>query len=177
MAMIDAMLMEMEQEAQATRRLLERVPEGKLSWKPHPKSFSLGQIALHLAQLPGAISTMAAQEVFELPQFQRKEAENRAEILETFEGSLSTAREVLSQMDDQRLMGTWTLQNQGQVIMSMPRAAVLRSIMLNHSYHHRGQLCVYLRLLDVPLPSIYGPTADENPFLQPAVATSAQATV
>ena len=154
MAMIDAMLMEMEQEAQATRRLLERVPEGKLSWKPHPKSFSLGQIALHLAQLPGAISTMAAQEVFELPQFQRKEAENRAEILETFEGSLSTAREVLSQMDDQRLMGTWTLQNQGQVIMSMPRAAVLRSIMLNHSYHHRGQLCVYLRLLDVPLPSI-----------------------
>jgi uncharacterized damage-inducible protein DinB len=177
MAMIDAMLMEMEQEAQATRRLLERVPEGKLSWKPHPKSFSLGQIALHLAQLPGAISTMAAQEVFELPQFQRKEAENRAEILETFEGSLSTAREILSQMDDQRLMGTWTLQNHGQVLMSMPRAAVLRSIMLNHSYHHRGQLCVYLRLLDVPLPSIYGPTADENPFLQPAAAASAQVTV
>jgi uncharacterized damage-inducible protein DinB len=175
--MIDAVLMEMEQEAQATRRLLERVPEGKLSWKPHPKSFSLGQIALHVAQLPGAISTMAAQEVFELPQFQQKEAENRAEILQTFERSLSTAREVLSQMDDQRLMGTWTLQNQGQVLMSMPRAALLRTIMLNHFYHHRGQLCVYLRLLNVPLPSIYGPTADENPFLQPAAATSAQATV
>lgn len=177
MGMIDAVLMEMEQEAQATRRLLERVPEGKLSWKPHPKSFSLGQIALHVAQLPGAISTMAAQEVFELPQFQQKEAENRAEILQTFERSLSTAREVLSQMDDQRLMGTWTLQNQGQALMSMPRAALLRTIMLNHFYHHRGQLCVYLRLLNVPLPSIYGPTADENPFLQPAAATSAQATV
>jgi uncharacterized damage-inducible protein DinB len=177
MSMINAVLMEMDQEAQATRRLLERVPENKLSWKPHPKSFSLGQIALHLAQLPGAISTMAAHEVFEVPQFQRKEAENRAEILETFERSLSTAREVLSQMDDKRLMGTWTLQSQGQVIMTMPRAGVLRSIMLNHSYHHRGQLCVYLRLLDVPLPSIYGPTADENPFLQPAAAASAQATV
>src|SRR2546426_10415527 len=151
MAMIDAVLMEMDQEAQATRRLLERVPEDKLSWKPHPKSFSLGQIALHVAQVPGGVSTMATQEVCEMPQFEQKEAENRAEILQTFERSLSTAREVLSQMDDQRLMGTWTLQNKGEVLMSVPRAGLLRTIMLNHYYHHREQLSVYLRLLNLPI--------------------------
>jgi uncharacterized damage-inducible protein DinB len=168
MAMIDAMLMELEQEARTTRRHLERVPEDKLSWKPHPKSFSLGQIALHLAQLPGAISTMAAQDVFELPQFQQGEAANRAEILETFERSLSTAREVLGQMDDRTLVGTWTLQDKGRVVMSLPRTALLRNILLNHCCHHRGQLSVYLRLLNVPVPSSYGPTADENPLSQPA---------
>ncbi|MGH7526096.1 MAG: DinB family protein [Gemmatimonadales bacterium] len=172
MAMIDAMLMELNQEAQATRRLLERVPEDKLSWRPHPKSFSLGQIALHLAQLPGGVSTMAAQEVYELPQFQQQEAESRAEILQAFEQGLSTAREVLGQMDDRRLMGMWTLQDRGQVLMSLPRAGLLRSILLNHYYHHRGQLSVYLRLLNVPVPSTYGPTADENPFARPAVATT-----
>jgi len=176
MAMIDAMLMELDQEAQVTRRHLERVPEGKLSWKPHPKSSSLGQIALHLAQLPGAISTMAAQEVFELPQFQQTEAENCAEILQTFERSLATAKAVLGQMDDRALMGTWTLQDKGRVLMSLPRIGLLRSILLNHYYHHRGQLSVYLRLLNVPVPSTYGPTADENPFAQPAAA-AAHATV
>jgi uncharacterized damage-inducible protein DinB len=178
MAMIDAFLMELEQEAPVTRRHLERVPEGKLSWRPHPKSSSVGQIALHLAQLPGAVSTAAAQEVFELPTFQQEEPENLAEILGTFERSLSTAREVLGHMDDRTLMGTWTVQDKGQVVMSLPRAAMLRSLLLNHYYHHRGQLSVYLRLLNVPVPSTYGPTADENPFTQPAAATkSAQATV
>jgi uncharacterized damage-inducible protein DinB len=176
MAIIDSMLMEMEQEAQATRRLFERIPEDKLTWRPHPKSFSLGQIALHVAQVPGGVSTMATQEVYELPKFQQKEAENRAEILETFERSLSTARETLSQMDDQQLMGTWTLQNNGQVLMTLPRAGLRRGLMLNHYYHHRGQLVVYLRLLNVPIPSVYGPTADENPFLQSADKTTAAQT-
>ena len=171
MAMIDAVLMELEQEAQVTRRHLERVPEGELSWKPHPKSSSLGQIALHLAQLPGGVCTMAAQEVYELPTFQQEEPKNRAEILDTFERSLSTAREVLRHMDDRTLMGTWTVQNEGRVVMSLPRAGMLRSLLLNHYYHHRGQLSVYLRLLNVPVPSTYGPTADENPFMQAAAAT------
>jgi uncharacterized damage-inducible protein DinB len=170
MAMIDAMLAELDQESQATRRLLDRVPEERLSWKPHPKSFSLGQIALHLAELPGGVSSMAAEEVYQVPRFQQKEAESRAELLQAFERGLSTAREVLGRMDDQQLMGTWTLQNEGQVLMSLPRAALLRSILLNHYYHHRGQLTVYLRLLNVPLPSTYGPTADENPFAQAAAS-------
>jgi uncharacterized damage-inducible protein DinB len=172
MAMIDAMLMELDREAQVTRRHLERVPEAKLSWRPHPKSSSLGQIALHLAQLPGAISTMAAQDVFDLPPFQQEQPETCDEILETYERSLSTAKEVLGQMDDQALMGTWTLQDKGRVLMSLPRIGLLRSILLNHYYHHRGQLSVYLRLLNVPVPSTYGPTADENPFIQPATGTA-----
>lgn len=164
MAMIDAMLAELEQEAQATKRLLDRVPEDRLSWKPHPKSRSLGQLALHLAELPGGVSSMASSEVFQVPDFRQKEAESRAELLQTFERSLATARENLERMDDQKLMGTWTLKNQDRVVMSLPRAALLRSILLNHYYHHRGQLTVYLRMLDVTIPSTYGPSADENPF-------------
>ena len=176
--MIDAMLAELDQEAQATRRLLERVPEGRLSWRPHPKSFSLGQIAMHVAELPGGVSSMAAEDVYQVPQFQQKEAESRAELLQAFEHGLATAREVLGRMTDQKLMGTWKLQNEGLVLMSLPRAALLRSILLNHYYHHRGQLTVYLRLLDVPLPSTYGPTADENPFAPPAApAGTARAAV
>jgi len=164
MAMIDAILMEMEQEAHATRRLLERVPEDKLAWKPHPKSFSLGQIALHVAQVPGGVSAMAMQEVYELPKFQQKEAGSRVELLDAFEQSLNAAKTTLGGLNDEQLMSTWTLQNQGKVLMTLPRAGLLRSTMLNHYYHHRGQLVVYLRLLNVPVPSVYGPTADENPF-------------
>ena len=164
MAMIDAMLAELNQEAQATRRLLERVPEDRLGWRPHPRSFSLGQMAMHVAELPSAMSEVAAQDVYPVPEFQQKEAGSRAELLEALERGLATAREVLGRMNDQRLMDTWRLQDGDQILMSAPRVAVLRSFLLNHYYHHRGQLTVYLRLLDVPLPPTYGPTADENPF-------------
>lgn len=164
MAMIDAMLAEMEEEAQGTRRLLERVPEDKLGWKPHPKSFSLGQLALHVAQLPGGIAELASVDEFQVPEFAQKEPRSRAELLEAFEDSLARARAALGTMGDQRLQESWTLKDGEQVLMTVPRAALLRSLMLNHYYHHRGQLTVYLRLLDVPLPSVYGPTADENPF-------------
>lgn len=164
MPIIDAVLMEMEQEARATRRLLERVPQEKLSWKPHPKSFSLGQLALHVAQVPGGVSRMAAQDTYELMQFRQDEAKSRAELLETLEQGLATAREILSNMDDEKLAAPWTLRRNGTVIMTVPRIGMIRTILLNHYYHHRGQLSVYLRLLDVPLPSIYGPSADENPF-------------
>ncbi|MPZ21577.1 MAG: hypothetical protein GEV06_27350 [Luteitalea sp.] len=168
---VDATLMEMDQEAVATRRLLERVPEDKLNWKPHPKSFSLGQIALHVAQVQGAVCAIATQDVFQVPEFKQKEAETRTEILETFERSLSTVRDLLTRLDDQRLMGTWTLEDHGEVLMTVPRVGLLRSLMLNHFYHHRGQLVVYLRMLNVPIPSIYGPTADENPFARRTAAT------
>jgi uncharacterized damage-inducible protein DinB len=164
MAMIDAMLAELEQESHATRRLLERVPEDRMSWRPHPRSFSLGQIALHVASLPGGISSMADQDSYQLPAFQQREAASRAELLETLEQGIATAREMLGRMSDERLAGTWTLEDTGEVLMQIPRAALLRGLMLNHWYHHRGQLTVYLRLLDVPLPSTYGPTADVNPF-------------
>jgi uncharacterized damage-inducible protein DinB len=168
MAMIDAMLSELEQESQATRRLLERVPEDRLSWRPHPKSFSLGQIALHVASLPGGISSMADQDSYQLPTFEQREAVSRGELLEALDRGLATARERLGPMSDERLAGTWTLEETGEVLMQIPRAALLRGLMLNHWYHHRGQLTVYLRLLDVPLPSTYGPTADVNPFARRA---------
>lgn len=173
MAMIDAMLAELEQESHATRRLLERVPENRMSWRPHPRSFSLGQIALHVASLPGGISSMAHQDSFQLPVFEQREAASRAELLETLEQAIATAREMLGRMSDDHLAGTWTLHDTGEVLMQIPRAALLRSLMLNHWYHHRGQLTVYLRLLDVPLPSTYGPTADVNPFAREGRAAAA----
>jgi uncharacterized damage-inducible protein DinB len=100
----------------------------------------------------------------EVPSFAQPEAKSRQEILDTFSQSLTSAKETLKMMDDARLASTWKLTKNGKVLMSLPRVAFLRSILLNHGYHHRGQLSVYLRMLDVPLPSIYGPSADENPF-------------
>lgn len=165
MAHTDPILREMEQEAAATRRLLERVPEDQLKWKPHPKSDSLGQLALHVAQIPGAVSAITTLDVFEAPSFQdRPEAISRRQLLETFEEGLAAARKIVAGMDEQKLAEPWTLQRNGQMVFTSPRGDIVRTILLNHYYHHRGQLSVYLRLLDVPLPSIYGPSADENPF-------------
>jgi uncharacterized damage-inducible protein DinB len=164
MSIADSLLMEMEQEAQTTRKVLEQVPEDKLSWRPHPKSYSLGQLALHIASTPAGILAAAAPDTFERPNFTQAEPQTRKEILETFSQSLETAKTALRQMDDARLTSTWTLTKNGKVMMSIPRIAFLRSILMNHTYHHRGQLSVYLRLLDVRVPSIYGPSADEDPF-------------
>jgi uncharacterized damage-inducible protein DinB len=164
MRLVDPFLMELEQESGATRRVLERVPENKLAWKPHPKSYSLGQLALHVARIPGAIAGVAAQDPFEFPGFVQAEAASGKEILDTLESSLQTAKEILNGFDDARMMATWHGTVKGVEVLAMPRVAVVRSIMFNHWYHHRGQLLVYLRMHDVPLPSVYGPTADENPF-------------
>ena len=165
MAITEPILREMDQEAAATRRLLERVPEEQLKWRPHPKSDSLGQLALHVAQIPGAVSAITTLDVFEAPSFQdRREAVSRRQLLETFEEGLAAARKIVSGMDAAKLAEPWTLQRNGQVVFTSPRGDIVRTILLNHYYHHRGQLSVYLRMLDVPLPSIYGPSADENPF-------------
>jgi uncharacterized damage-inducible protein DinB len=164
MRLADSILMELDQEAQITRRVLDRVPNDKLAWKPHAKSYSLGQLALHLASAPGNVAAIAAQDTVEAPNFSQPEAKSRQELVETFAKSLESAKEIVTKMDDARLTSTWTLTRNGKVIMSIPRAAFIRSVMMNHTYHHRGQLSVYLRLLDVPVPSIYGPSADENPF-------------
>jgi len=164
MRLVDPFLMELEQESKSTRRVLERVPENKLTWKPHPKSFSLGQLALHVATIPQAIAHLASQDPFEIPNFQQAEAKSRKEILDGFESSLEAAKDTLNGFDDARMMATWHATRDGVELMAMPRMAVLRTILLNHWYHHRGQLLVYLRMHEVPLPSCYGPTADENPF-------------
>jgi len=164
MKMIDPILAEMEHEAQTTRRVLDRVPENKLAWKPHPRSYSLGQLALHVASLPGNVAALAVPDTKEASNFSQPEPKSRQEILDTFSKSLESAKEILKKMDDARLMSTWTLTKNGKTVMSVPRIGFLRSILMNHNYHHRGQLAVYLRMLDVPVPSIYGPSADENPF-------------
>ena len=163
--MIDVLLAEMDQEAQSTARVLERVPQAQLSWRPHAKSMSLGQLALHVATVPGNVAELASHATIpEPPAFIQAEAATSAELVPALKASLAKAREVLGGMDDAKLMETWRLMSGGKELMALPRAAVIRMIMLNHWYHHRGQLLVYLRMHNVPLPSVYGPTADENPF-------------
>ena len=164
MAMIDALLQELEAEAVTTRRVLERVPEAHLGWKPHEKSMSLGQLALHIATVPAAVAELSLQTLFEVPQFTQPAATSSAELVPALERSVARARELLQGLDDAALATPWRLVVGGHEVMAMPRATVLRTIMLNHWYHHRGQLSVYLRQLNVPVPSIYGPSADENPF-------------
>jgi uncharacterized damage-inducible protein DinB len=166
MPLIAGMLQELEQEAAATRRILERVPDRQLGWRPHPKSRTLGQLALHIAVVPGSVAEfVAAPSPVQAPQFGTDPSPaSSAELISMLDQSIAKAKQVLGGMDDATLMATWRMMQGDREIMALPRAAMLRSVMLNHWYHHRGQLTVYLRELDVPLPSIYGPTADENPF-------------
>jgi uncharacterized damage-inducible protein DinB len=167
MSIVDPILAELDQEAKTTRRILERVPGDKLGWKPHAKSMSLGTLALHMAQVPGNIAGFVSGPVFELPEgagFAPKEATSTGEIMSALDASLAKAKSILAGLDDATVMSMWSFKAGGKTMMSMPRLAVIRSIMLNHWYHHRGQLSVYLRELDIPIPSIYGPSADENPF-------------
>lgn len=164
MAIADAMLMEMDMEEKTTQRVLERIPENKLTWKPHPKAYSLGQLAMHIAVAQGRVATAAVEDVHEFGPTAPPEPKNRQEIMDAFAASNAQAKQVVKSFDDACMTSIWTLQKNGKVIMSVPRVAFLRAIMMNHIYHHRGQLSVYIKLLDLPVPSIYGPSADENPF-------------
>lgn len=165
MTIIEGLLQELEQEAQTTKRVLERVPEAELGWKPHPKSMSLGQLAFHIATVPAGVAELAAGPGLDSPPtFAHPTAATAAELVPMLDQSVARARTLLGGMDDNQAMEVWTLKSGGQVLMAMPRAALLRAILLNHWYHHRGQLSVYLRQLNVPVPSIYGPSADESPF-------------
>jgi uncharacterized damage-inducible protein DinB len=165
MRIADNFIMELEQEAKTTRRVLERIPADKLSWRPHKKSMSLGQLGLHVAQTPGGVAQIAKEDLLAPPQFQQAEAKSTTEMLEALDASVANAKAALAGWDDAKMMETWNMKKDGKALMSVPRAGLLRTIMLNHWYHHRGQLLVYLRLLDVPVPSVYGPTADEQRFM------------
>jgi uncharacterized damage-inducible protein DinB len=164
--MLEPMNNEIVQEAAVTKRVLERVPTDKLAWKPHPKSMSLGQLAMHVATIPMGISKIAQVDHFEPnpADFTPPMPKNREEILGALNASVHAAQEYLGGLNDSAALGTWRATMKGREIMAMPRVVMLRSLMLNHWYHHRGQLSVYLRLLEVPVPSIYGPSADDNPF-------------
>lgn len=160
------LIAELTGEAQATRRLLERLPEDRFDWKPHAKSMSLGQLSLHIAGLPLGIAMLAEQLSVEAPVVPLPSPRSRAEVLETLDRSIEEASRRLSQWSDEDLDAEWTLTVKGAPIFTTPRGDLLRALMFSHVYHHRGQLTVYLRLLDVPLPPMYGPTADESPFTQ-----------
>ena len=159
-----SLIEELRREAATTRRVLERVPEEHLSWRPHAKSMSLGQLAAHLAGLPDAIAQLVTELDVEVPNVPLREATDCASLLQTLDRSVDEAARRLSAWTDDDLRALWTLRGPNGPIFTVPRLGVIRSIMLNHSYHHRGQLTVYLRLLDVAVPSVYGPSADENPF-------------
>jgi uncharacterized damage-inducible protein DinB len=164
MKAVEVLLQELEHEAKTTRRVLERVPGDHLAWKPHAKSMSLGQLAMHVATVPGNVAEIAARPTFDVTGFTQASAATAAELLPALDESIAKARRVLGGMDDAELAATWRMKQGDRELMALPRAAFLRSVMLNHWYHHRGQLSVYLRELNVPVPSIYGPSADENPF-------------
>jgi len=164
MSMVAAVLQEFDNEAKTTRRILERVPDDKLAWKPHPKSMSLGELALHVAGSPAVISGWCCEAETTLTGAKMPEPKSQAEILAAHDQGVKTVKESLTKVGDEGLKAMWSAKAGGATLMSMPKTALVRAIVMNHWIHHRGQLSVYLRLLDIPVPSIYGPSADENPF-------------
>ena len=165
MSLTKALAAELQQEAKTTRRVLERVPEGSFDWKPHEKSMSLGRLAGHVAELPSFIVPALTQPElnFATGQYQPFVPSSTAELLERFDQTVGKALELLGGQADESMGEEWRLSSGDQTFFKGPRAAAVRVLALNHVVHHRGQLSVYLRLLDVAVPSIYGPSADEAP--------------
>lgn len=152
---------DLEQELATTRRLLERVPDEQWDWKPHEKSMSLGQLAGHLAELTHLGRSVVLEDVFDVGTRERFTPANRDEVLQAFDQGAAALSAAVNAAPAEAWGQVWSLQARGQTFITMPRAAALRLMGISHPVHHRGQLSVYLRLLGVPVPSIYGPTADE----------------
>ena len=165
MGLVDAMLPEFDHEMTTTRKVLERVPEDKFGWKPHAKSFSLGELAQHVATIPMWGSITLNQSELDVAGDQRlPPVKTRAELLSMFDQHVSSTRNALGGTADAALMAPWSLKRGTQTIFTMPRVGVWRSFVMSHLIHHRAQLAVYLRLNDIPVPSMYGPSADEGAF-------------
>jgi len=164
MAIADALLPEFDREMTTTRKLLERVPEDKFAWKPHAKSMSFVELASHVATLPswGAV-TLNQSEIDMGGANTNTAATSRADLLARFDKNVADTRAALTGKSDAEMMALWSLKHNGETLFTMPKTAVWRSFVLNHLVHHRGQLSVYLRLNDVPVPAMYGPSADESP--------------
>jgi uncharacterized damage-inducible protein DinB len=163
MLLVDALLPEFDHEMATTRRLLERVPEDALAWRPHPRSYTLGELAQHVATLPMWGHVTLAQSEIDLAGDPRiPAATSRQALLAGFDEQVARARAALTGRTDAELMAPWSLKRDGETLFTMPKATVWRSFVMNHLVHHRGQLSLYLRLRDVPVPSIYGPSADEG---------------
>ena len=165
MALADALVPEFDHEMTTTRKLLERVPEDKFDWKPHAKSFSLGALAAHVAHLATWGAETLNKSEIDIGGGQPPSAPpSKSELLADFDKNVAATRAALTGKTDAELMAVWSLKRDGHTLFSMPKTVVWRSFVLNHLVHHRGQLSVYLRLLDIPVPSIYGPSADEASF-------------
>ncbi|HTS51118.1 MAG TPA: DinB family protein [Bryobacteraceae bacterium] len=167
MTIKDALLPEFDQEMANTRKTLERVPEDKFAWKPHPKSFSMISLATHIANMTGWTVETMTKDSFDIsppgaPPYKEEPAASRAQLLEKFDKSVTAARAALAGATDEAYLKNWSLLAGGQTLFTMPRFNCIRAFVMNHVIHHRAQLGVYLRLNDIPVPSIYGPSADEG---------------
>jgi uncharacterized damage-inducible protein DinB len=162
MMTIDDIMQELEQEAPGTRRVLERIPEDQLDWRPHPKSMTMGELAMHVANIPGAIVEVSQRPFDVRTPIPRPGAGSLAQILAVFDESLGRARVLLGAMNDADLAAPWSMMDGDKELWSIPRGAFLRSVLLNHWYHHRGQLTVYLRQTGALVPAVFGDSADEK---------------
>jgi uncharacterized damage-inducible protein DinB len=161
MALANALVAEMEQEGKSTVRMLERVPADQLAWTPHAKSMSLGRLAWHVTSIPAIALRVLAASNFEVSNAGPAQMPENPDFVNSFRKNLENAMSMIASMDDEMLKAPFTLSRNGQVLNETRKIIIIRSILMNHSYHHRGQLSVYLRMLDVPLPAIYGTSADE----------------
>lgn len=165
MVLTQILLAELQREAQNTRKMLERTPEDQFKWQPHAKSMSLISLASHIAEIPGLFvtQTLKSNEMnFATSKYKRPVFDTSVELLQFYDETLQNAVATLQEASDEDLALTWTMRNGEHIILSLPKRAVIRSLCLNHVVHHRGQLSVYLRLLDVPVPGMYGPSADDR---------------
>lgn len=167
MGLSEALLPEFDHEVANTRKTLERVPEDKLTWKPHKESMTMGELAVHLASIPSWAVPTIHEDALDIappgePPYQPPPAHSRTEVLEMFDTNVQAARAANAGAMEEHLLQFWTLFSGGQAVLTLPRITVLRSMIMNHIIHHRAQLGVYLRLNDSPVPAIYGPSADEE---------------
>jgi uncharacterized damage-inducible protein DinB len=158
----DGILPEFEQEMANTRKVLERVPDDKFAWKAHPKSNTIGWNANHLAEIPGWVEGTLTQPSWEIEGYEPPKLTNRQAVLDLFDRNVAAARKAIAAARDEEMDKPWSLVHKGQPLFTMPRSAVIRSFVLNHAIHHRAILCVYLRLNDVPVPGLYGPSGDDT---------------
>ncbi len=154
-------LPEFEQEVANTRKVLEQVPDDKLDWKAHEKSNTIGWNASHLAEIPGWVEGTLTQTSWDIAGYSTPELNSRQEILDSFDTNVASAKKAFEVVDDDVMQVSWSLTMNGNPLFTMPRSAVIRSFVLNHLIHHRAHLCVYLRLNDLPVPGMYGPSGDE----------------
>lgn len=163
MSLRDSLLAELDRENATTRRMLERAPEGKFAWQPHPKSMSLGRLATHIAELAGlgAMVVRLPELDVSVRDYKPRISDSQRELLDMFDAASRKTSAALAAASDHALEQPWTLRDGEKVFFRLPRDLALRSMVIKHTVHHRGQLSVYLRLNDVPVPSVYGPTADE----------------